>query len=927
MTGHINWSAVLSTLLLIVVLAVGPGAAGPASAAETPGEAESPAPVAPEDSTDAPEESPAPSPSKSVAAEVPVEPEQSPSEAPESAAPTEPEDSSSATPEDDDAAAQVEDDATEKEPAPQQRMQRNWGGSNTATVEVKVGGSRSESSVTPLAGAQLGLFSSLRSSTPVNRQWGVCTSNPDGICTFSVPDAGSGYWQPNRDAQLFVKAISAPQGYSTVAQMGVGGPGQVSSSSYGFRVGEKSDVSQCSYWGCSTSTIWELRGGETYRSFDSRGQSGFMSADGASSGVFPFIRDNPALPSRCGMSVAVIMDLSSSMSGSEDSLAQTADAVVDQLQGSPSSVSIFSFGTSSPASNAWMPRYDTTPQSVRLPRDADAVRDLYSKRDARSSWQRRANFWIHPSAEGTNWDRGLGAAGEMRNPYDAAVIITDGNPTFFGNRQGDGRSTRFSEVENAVFTANALKAEGTRVIAVGTGNREISSSVSSGNLLSISGPGATIQNTSFSAARDELAGMLEQNCASSVAVDKTWVINGTEYAQGTQPEGINAELRLSAPGGSTGETRQAAWAEPHEGYSAGDQVRLNEDLNISEIRPGCSLDHSEVSAINSAPLDTPTSLAEGGFRSDALSAGLTRFSVTSTVTCEQSLTLTMEAKDKRAEASRWKLSAYSTPADPRRGKPVLSGSQGVKSRSIAAGQTLQLAAEQGPEVFVQDDRRLNPSRAPLATGSWTCVHSDGRGSAPGTDLPVGGEDGTVQVPLGADLNCKATSRTAEATLLKHVVNEHGGTIVPEDFQLQAAPTTNGTVLASKTVPGSGAPSASTAVLVRPAQSYTVSEESLVENLAFRTGELQRYTGAPTEAIDHEDARLWETVSDGEITVEADGAEIYRLVSYDIAPSVLPQTGGLGSMPYLIGGGALITLAALAGLKLRHPARKSRRLSA
>lgn len=226
---------------------------------------------------------------------------------------------------------------------------------------------------------------------------------------------------------------------------------------------------------------------------------------------------------------------------------------------------------------------------------------------------------------------------------------------------------------------------------------------------------------------------------------------------------------------------------------------------------------------------------------------------------------------------------------------------------------------------MQDDKRSNPSRAPLATGSWTCVQTDGRGS--GTGLPAGGEDGTAQVPLGADLICAATSRTAEATLLKQVVNEHGGTLAPEDFQLQAAPSSDGTGLASKTVAGSDAPSESTAVLVRPAQSYTVSDESLVEDLAYRTGELQRYTGAPAETVDHQDAQLWETVPDGEITMEADGAEIYRLVSYDVAPSVLPKTGGLGSLSYLIGGGALIVFAALAALKLRQSARPPRRRTA
>lgn len=913
MAGHINWSAVLSTLLLIVVLAVGPGVTDPANAAEAPSEAESTAPAATEGSTDAPEESPAPSPSEAEATEAPTETEASPSDAPESAAPLESEEPAPEIPEDDDAEAQVEDDTTEEEPAPQQRMQRDWGGSNTATVEVKVGGTRGGAGVNLLKGARLGIFRSLSADSPIT----TCTSTAAGICSLEIPI--DGWVGSTTRTPYFLKAVSAPAGYSMVSELGVtNNYGQISRSNYGFQVGNR----VCSW---SDFCTWELRSGETYRSFSAGRQTAdFMSADDASSGIFPFVRDNPSLPSQCGIDVAVILDFSESMRGSEARLSETVTTLVDTLQGTPSNVSLFNFGSDSHAASVHLQNHPEK-QSVATDAGAETVRNWYSSK-RQGSDTRSPSFRIPFNTEGTNWDRGLYAPADAAPNYDVAVVITDGNPTYhgeptyYGPPQGNGAHTRFAEVEHAIFSANLLKAKGTHVIAVGAGNREIASPVSRSNLLAISGSGAMIQQSDFDDAADELATMMEQNCASSVAVDKTWVINGTEYTQGEQPEGIEAELLLSAPGGSTGETRQTAWAEQHDGYSAGDQVRLEENPSISMRRPGCTFDRSEVTAINGDALATPAPLGKDGFRSEALAAGLNRFSVTTTVDCEQSLTLTMEAKDKRAEASRWKLSAYSTPEDPAKGKPVFSGSQGVKSGSVAAGQTLQLAAEQGPEVFIQDDKRSNPSRAPLATGSWTCVQADGRGS--GSGIPAGGEDGTVQVPLGADLSCTATSRTAEATLLKHVVNGHGGTIAPEDFQLEAAPTSDGAALASTTVSGSSAPSENTAVLLRPEQSYTVSEESLVENLAFRTGDLQRYTGTSAETVDHQDAQLWETVPDGEITVEADGAEIYRLVSYDVAPSVLPQTGGLGSSPYLIGGGALVIFAALAALKLRHPARPS-----
>ena len=85
-----------------------------------------------------------------------------------------------------------------------------------------------------------------------------------------------------------------------------------------------------------------------------------------------------------------------------------------------------------------------------------------------------------------------GTAASPRSPsrpsaFDVAVVITDGNPTFYGAGEGPGNRTRFREVENGIFSANAVKAEGTRVIAFGVGDG-VDSAGSGLNLRSISGP-------------------------------------------------------------------------------------------------------------------------------------------------------------------------------------------------------------------------------------------------------------------------------------------------------------------------------------------------------------------------------------------------------------------------------------------------------
>ena len=81
------------------------------------------------------------------------------------------------------------------------------------------------------------------------------------------------------------------------------------------------------------------------------------------------------------------------------------------------------------------------------------------------------NGWINGVTAGgtTNWDRGLFQVQQSTAQFDIAVVITDGNPTVYGNAEGPGNYTRFREVENGIFSANAVKAEDTRMLAFGVG--------------------------------------------------------------------------------------------------------------------------------------------------------------------------------------------------------------------------------------------------------------------------------------------------------------------------------------------------------------------------------------------------------------------------------------------------------------------------
>ena len=183
-----------------------------------------------------------------------------------------------------------------------------------------------------------------------------------------------------------------------------------------------------------------------------------------------------------------------------------AQAFVESLKGTPSHVAIYTFGTTSPAAstngsnNANLAPVSTATQA--------GVSRLVGK----------INGLAVPSGSGTNWDNGIWRI-VQENPadhYQSAVILTDGDPTFYGpaGNGGRGNMTRFAEVENGIFSANALKGEGTSLIGVGIGT-STSGLANTDNIRAISGPAenADFYNTDFQRLSHVLAQLALENCA------------------------------------------------------------------------------------------------------------------------------------------------------------------------------------------------------------------------------------------------------------------------------------------------------------------------------------------------------------------------------------------------------------------------------
>ena len=225
----------------------------------------------------------------------------------------------------------------------------------------------------------------------------------------------------------------------------------------------------------------------------------------ARGGTWALSSNDPALPAGCGLRIALLIDLSSSITPAIlPTYKAAARAFVESLKGTPSSVAIYTFGTTAPAPGA--NNANLAPVSVVT---QAGVTTLVNK----------INRLTVPSGSATNWDAGFWQI-VRDNParhYQSAIILTDGDPTRYGptgNLGGTGNLTRFAEVENGIFSANALKNQGTSVLSVGIGTSSHGLRYTE-NIRAISGPveNKDYYNTDFERLSAVLAQLALRNCA------------------------------------------------------------------------------------------------------------------------------------------------------------------------------------------------------------------------------------------------------------------------------------------------------------------------------------------------------------------------------------------------------------------------------
>lgn len=375
---------------------------------------------------------------------------------------------------------------------------------NHAVVSVKVSGDRiggDAIAATGVAGVRLRLSSSSSSPNSWSSQgwtWTDCVSDADGDCNFIIPILSSSSASASAAGMgggqdPYVHQVSAPAGWRLNASLRTGAGN-----------GNSSDVRPSVFQIDQT-----LSRNSTYRSTSSGFKFMITSTstdnESTSAGYWQVARNNPPAVQQCGLNYAVLMDLSGSI-GSQLPTAKTAlNTFIGALRGTPSSVALFSFDLTSPASTG------TNRPALRPVRTAAQAQVLIDE----------VNAWSLGS--GTNWDAGLYAVSAAAPSYDVLVVITDGNPTSFGTGSNPSQygNNRLRDIEAGIFSANRVKSGGTRIVTVGVGNG--AGGDSDLNLRAISGPTLNsdyFQVGDYTAAATTLAQLAKGNCEGSIDVIK-----------------------------------------------------------------------------------------------------------------------------------------------------------------------------------------------------------------------------------------------------------------------------------------------------------------------------------------------------------------------------------------------------------------------
>lgn len=295
----------------------------------------------------------------------------------------------------------------------------------------------------------------------IDADWAKCTVEAQGKCTIEVPRTNRG--GDNYNKRFWVVEETPAPGTFANPLIKVG-------SAYG-PTGSRHLVGRTTQMRPNTTIQMPLT-----QDTGTSPYVGVNAAQGASYGATPNSLNNPEPQPQCNVpsrpAIAIVLDESGSISQTEWNKFRAAltddDGVLADLQDTNASVAILGFGTGI--------TWHTNSNGATVPVHGN-LEDL--KKDIPTT---------KPGGTGayTNWSAALKALNNGQD-YDVVLFITDGAPNkVFGtnNPSVDGSNVTLRSVEAAIYAANTLKDNGSRMLAVGVGNGITDAKE---NLISISG--------------------------------------------------------------------------------------------------------------------------------------------------------------------------------------------------------------------------------------------------------------------------------------------------------------------------------------------------------------------------------------------------------------------------------------------------------
>ena len=363
-------------------------------------------------------------------------------------------------------------------------------GANQAKIIVRAGGDRTgtgaaSSAATPLAGATFEIFRITEFPAPGQPPGGVsvgtCTTDATGECGLFADLVGA----IDGSDVFYAVQTAAPAGWVAPARWGAD-PGQ----EYIFASGLVSADAPV-----ADRTV------ELPLAFN----------DTVTEPTVASVRPNNRAAPQCGLDLAMVVDLSNSVTETDALLNQykaAATGFIDSLTGTPSRVALYTFNSLAPAQGATNGGVPIT--SVATAAGAAVIND-------------KIEGFAQPPAGGggTNWDRGFHQVAESGDDYDVVLFLTDGAPTFHRDRQGPGDVSTIAEVNESILSANAVKATGAQVIVIGIGSDAFLPGAST-RIPLISGPveGEDFRRTEFDELGDTLQDIATAECAGTLTVVK-----------------------------------------------------------------------------------------------------------------------------------------------------------------------------------------------------------------------------------------------------------------------------------------------------------------------------------------------------------------------------------------------------------------------